>query len=83
MIDSRRHSRLVGLLQEDGDVALDVRVSQDPVDARTTIRILIEHRLDEFNQLSAVELWHRRHLGGTAGGNKLLLHATHYASRNL
>ena len=58
MIDSRRHSRLVGLLQEDGDVSLDVRISQDPVDARSTIRILVEHRFDQFNQLGAVQFRH-------------------------
>ena len=58
MIDSRRHSRLVGLLQEDGNVSLDVGISQDPVDARATIRILVEHRFDELDQLSAVELRH-------------------------
>ena len=56
--DSCCHSRFIGLLQEDGDVSLDVGISQDPVDARPTIRILVEHRFDELDQLSAVELRH-------------------------
>ena len=60
-LDSR--SPFLCALQEDGDVAFDVRVPEYPVYAGPLVWIVTEHGFDQQRQLVTVLLRHRWHLG--------------------
>ena len=61
--DLHSHSPFLCALQEDCDVAFDVRVTEYPVDAGSLVWIVTEHGFDQQRQLVTVLLRHGWHLG--------------------
>ncbi len=56
------YAPVFGALEKERDVALDVGVAQDAVDARSLLRTLVQHGADQRHQLRRVLTRHLRHL---------------------